>query len=284
MTGSCTPTTSVCYSQFLDDEVSAGQDYGDVSSLALAPFVENAEYAYVNLTYTSAAPCPEVPSEKVQTRLRLVCDYETLFEFLEVTPGRSLQHTTTCSVEAHAATVHACPLNHDLCRYTVKNRHGNSATYELQSLAADRSTIHEAYGAPNTSFADSSVEFNICAPVLLPYEDSGPCTEDTGACLVSAIQGEAPPVDGPPDGVGKLEFQYARLGLQTSVEFREHPSGLDQGIVLEYSGARRATGHSRTAWRCSLTASRTVTRRSCVCGQTRTGASLCRVRRAIFLW
>ena len=253
--GTCTNTTSACeYSNA--NTTLIGRDYGDLNSQVLQAGSENGELTYVNVTYSSTTPCPAVPSKPFQTRFRIVCDYGTKFELVPVALGTYVLHTGTCSALIQAASLHACPLNRNLCKFTLHDSPARSAVYELGSLATNRLTVYEAYGPPNTAFNSSSILFNICAPVLIPFKTSGDCDSDTAACLVSTVNsgtlstgvGDVRPVPLPlaaEAGAGAKE-SFERLGLDSSLEVLKHPGGLEAGVVLGYRDGSRCGSESYT--------------------------------------
>ena len=250
--GACTTTTSVCEFGYAKGSL-FGRDYGNLSSQVLRAASENAELTYVNVTYSSAAPCPADQSQLFQTTIQIICDYDTPFEIIPAAPFVDVAYTGPCSAVIQAASVHACPLNKDLCKFTLQDSPTRSAVYELSSLATDRLTIYVAYGSPNTTFNSSLVFFNICAPVLLPFATSGDCDSDTAACLVSPAKTSA----GTPEAVGvrsgllpagqdsktrSVETSapiFERLGLQSALTVEKHPGGVGAGIVLAYRGGSR---------------------------------------------
>ena len=231
-------------------ELTIARDYGDFSSQVLQAVSENAELTYVNVTYSSTTPCPAVPSRPFQTTIQIICDYDTQFELIPAAPWTYVVHTGACSALIQAASVHACPLNKDLCKFTLHDSSSRSATYELSSLATDRLTIYEAYGSPNTTTNTSLIFFNICAPVLLPFTTSGDCDSDTAGCLVKTLNTPLPP----PEPLGSVgaglssgsrpgplghesgELSFERLGQQSSLSVEQHPGGLSAGVVLVYRG------------------------------------------------
>ena len=227
-----------------------GRGFGDFSSQVLQAASENGELTYVNVTYSTAAPCSVAPSKHFQTTIRIICDYGARFDIVPAKPWVDVVYNDTCSAQIQAASLHACPLNRDLCQFTLHDSPTQSAVYELSSLAASRDTIHQARGAPNTVFNTSEVLFNICAPVLIPFLASGDCDFDTAACLVntSVARTEGVGVRTAPlpsgagseaGGVETYESGFERLGRQSSLQVEKHPGGVEAGVVLAYrSGSR----------------------------------------------
>ena len=255
----CTNTSSVCDVGYLHGSRIA-RDYGALSSQVLQAASENGELTYVNVTYSSATPCPAVPSKPFQTTIRIVCDYDTQFEIIRAAPWVDVVHTGSCSALIEAASKHACPLNKDLCKFTLHDSPGRTAVYELSSLSTDRLTVYEAFGSPNSPFNSSLVLFNICAPVLLPFTTSGDCDSDTAGCLLSTpntrlLAGEAGHIrtvslpSGVTRGAQDMTSEglvFERLGLQSSLDVEKHPDGVEGGVVLVYGNGSRCGSETYT--------------------------------------
>ena len=257
--GPCTDTTSVCDFSYVNYALVV-RDYGDFSSQVLQAASENGELTYVNVTYSSAKPCPAAPSAPFKTTIQIICDYNTQFEIIPAAPPVDVVHTGLCLALIQAASVHACPLNKDLCKFTLQTSPTQSAVYELSSLATSRLSVYEAYGTPNTTFNSSLVFFNICAPVLLPFLTSGDCDSDTAACLVSTVNTRPassgirsvrtiplpPSVSSGAGNVEKSELGFERLGLESSLTVEKHPGGVGAGIVLTYRDGSRCGSETYT--------------------------------------